>query len=286
MFSATMGICFLVLAAFSPRPSRATSDVPIPPFTPEESSFVLFAGAGFRLPIEEIAKLFESRTGLKVEASYAGSGCLIAQAELLGRGDVFIPGEESFMDQARGRGLVDQSTPLARIEPVVAVRKGNPLHIASLADLAQAGLRLGLGDPKSVAVGITAERWLADALPPDQVAAVKANVRTRALNVNELGSQLTLDALDAAIVWDATVPLFPELAALRLEGGAEHRAQITGAVLQFTRHPEEATQFMALLTSDEGRGIFLRFGYQPCVVASQNANVGHEAEPTTPASAR
>ncbi|MBK8229738.1 MAG: substrate-binding domain-containing protein [Candidatus Eisenbacteria bacterium] len=235
---------------------------PPPSFAPGDQAFIIFAGAGFRLPLEEAARVFGDRNGLEIEASFAGSGCLLAQAELLGRGDVFVPGEEIYVDQARSRGLVGATARLAFLEPVIAVPKGNPQGIVRLSDLARPGLRLGLGDPSSVAVGLAAERWIDDGLSSPMAAGVRANVRTRALNVNELGSQLALDALDAAVVWNATLPLFAALEAAPVEGGWDHRTVIVGATLNFARHPGEARAFLDFLSGPEGRAIFERHGYQ------------------------
>src|SRR5262245_2411023 len=67
---------------------------------------LVFAGAGFRSPVEEAARAFTEHTGIPVEATFAGSGCLLAQAELANRGDVFLPGELHYVRDAQERGLV------------------------------------------------------------------------------------------------------------------------------------------------------------------------------------
>ncbi len=229
----------------------------------EPRSLLVYSGAGFRLPIEQAARLFEEKGGVPIEATFAGSGCLLAQAELAGRGDVFIPGELHYLQQAQERGIAGDAVRIAYLLPVIVVGEGNPFAIDDLADLARSGLRLGLGDPQSVAVGIAAERWLAAELDEATRVAVLERVTTRALNVNELGSQLTLGALDAAIVWDATVPLFPTLVAIAPASSMEHRTLITGAVLKLSEHPDEAARFLSFLVSDEGRSIFRKLGYTP-----------------------
>lgn len=220
---------------------------------------VVYAGAGFRLPIEAAAERF--RHVAPAELSFAGSGCLLAQAELSGKGDVFIPGELLYIEQARARGLAGPPVPIAILRPVIAVARSNPLGIRGLADLARRGVRVGLGDPQSVAVGIVAERLLA---ARRDRAAILANVRTRALNVNEIGSQIALGALDAGIVWDATVPLFSgKLEAVTPPGMAGERSVVAGAVLATAANRGAAEAFLAFLASEEGAAIFRRFGYLP-----------------------
>lgn len=245
-------VALAILAALPPLPARAATE-----------PLVVFAGAGFRLPIEDAARAFTTRSGTPVELTFAGSGCLLAQAELSGRGDVLIPGELHYLAQAQERGLAGRGVSLAYLRPVIAVRAGNPLGIRGLADLGRANLRLGLGDARSVAVGMVAERWIAKELSPRERAAVLGNVRTRALNVNELGSQLALGALDAAIVWDATVALYEDLAAVAPASGLAHRALVTGAVLSIAKQPEAGARFLSFLAGPEGAAIFRARGYQP-----------------------
>lgn len=229
---------------------------------PQEALFV-YCGAGFRLPVEAIAEEYEATHGTKIDLTFAGSGCLIAQAELGERGDLFIPGEAHYMDRASERGLISRAEPVAYLHPVIAVRSGNPRALDDLEDLAAPGLRLGLGDPTSVAVGIAAERWLAGELAPEMVAAIQGNVITRAINVNELGNQLALGGLDAAIVWDVTLPLFPDLEAIAWESGIRYRTLITAGSLAMSRHPEETARFLAFLTGPRGDAIFAAHGYEP-----------------------
>ena len=230
---------------------------------------IVYAGAGFRLPVERAARLFAEREGIPVEATYAGSGCLLAQAELAGRGDVFLPGEIHYAEQARARGLAGDLIPVAWLRPVIALRRGDRHSVERLEDLARPGLRLGLGDPRSVAVGVAAEAWLEDALDEKTAAAVRANVTTRAINVNELGTQLALGAIDAAIVWDATVPLYDGLRSVAPESGRRHRTRITGTVLSMSARPDAAARFLELLAGADGAAIFRSLGYEPWSAAGE-----------------
>lgn len=224
---------------------------------------LVYAGAGFRLPIEAAAKAFAVREGFPVETTFAGSGCLLAQAELAGRGDVFIPGELHYLNQACQRKLASSTISLAYLRPTIAVARGNPRGVNSLDDLARPDVRVGLGDPASVAVGIATEGWIEATLDPTTREEIRRHVRTRALNVNELGAQLTLGAIDAAVVWDATLALFPALEAVPVESSREHRTVICAGALEMSAWPNETQRFLAFLTGPEGRAIFREHGYEP-----------------------
>jgi len=229
----------------------------------EKRALLVYAGAGFRPPIEDAAAAFERKHDAHVELTFAGSGCLLAQAELAGRGDVFIPGEMHYLEKAQERGIASHAVRIAYLAPVIAVRKGNPKEVHGLADFSRPGVRVGLGDPQSVAIGLVGERWLRATLGESGLAGVHANVTTRALNVNELGSQLSLGAIDAAIVWDATVSLFSDLESVVPENAREFRTLIAGSVLSMSKQPQLASEFLAFLISDEGRAIFRARSYKP-----------------------
>jgi len=243
----------------------------------ERTTLAVFAGAGFRLPIEAAVEAYEARSSVdvEVEVTFAGSGCLLAQAELAGRGDVFIPGERHYLDQARERDVAGDAVSIAYLQPVIAVPRGNPASISGLADLGRPELRVGLGDPRSVAVGVATERWMTATLDDATRAAIGANVQTRAINVNELGSQLTLGALDAAVVWDVTVPLFDALEMVAPSSATPHRTVISGGVLTFSRHPRESARFLAFLAGPDGAAIFAAHGYEPAgAMGTDDAGAG------------
>jgi molybdate transport system substrate-binding protein len=268
--SRVLGLLALI-AAMGPTGTAASAEPAAGPAGSREPLFV-YCGAGFRLPVEAIAREYETARGTAVDLTFAGSGCLIAQAELGERGDLFIPGEEHYMEKARERGLITTVAPVAYLRPVVAVRPGNPHRLHTLQDLATPGLRLGLGDPQSVAVGLAAERWIAGELPAATAAAISRNVITRAINVNELGNQLALGGLDAAIVWDVTLPLFPDLEAVTVESGAGYRTLIIAGSLAMSRQPEEAAAFLDFLTGPRGDAIFAAHGYEPAGDATSAAS--------------
>ena len=226
-----------------------------------DDALFVYVGAGFRLPVEEVASRFREETGVSVELSFAGSGCLLAQAALSRRGDLYMPGEEFFMAQAREQGLITREADIAYMRPVILVPRGNPKNIEGVADLGRPGLRVGLGHPLATACGISAEEVLRGL--PSQ-ARVRANVIMNALNVNELGTAVALKALDAAIAWDATADLFRlDTEALAIPPKIGKPTTIPLGILSFTRRPEEARRFLEFMGDEQGGvAVFKEHGYE------------------------
>jgi molybdate transport system substrate-binding protein len=222
-------------------------------------SLLVHAGAGIRPPLDELGTAFEKETGIRVDYSYKGSGCLLADICFSKRGDLYIPGELFYIEQARKRGFITGERVAAQMATVLIVQKGNPKAIRGLRDLGRPGLRVGLGDPSAVAAGRAANQCLVKA---GMLKQVEKNVVMSALNVVELGIGVKLRHLDAAIVWEATAHLFKkQVEILPLPEKWRVECPIPVAVLKFSRHPKEARQFMSFLASKAAARVFLKHGY-------------------------
>ena len=119
------------------------------PRKPHSAPILVHCAAGLRMPVEELARQFETETEVPVQLQFGGSQQLLASILTAKRGDLFIPGDDSYLAKAE----VAETLPLAQMDVVVVVRKGNPLKVATLADLMQPAVRVALPDPDSAATG-------------------------------------------------------------------------------------------------------------------------------------
>ncbi len=226
-----------------------------------EKTLLVHAGAGIRPPLDELGEMFERETGVAVDYSYKGSGCLLADICFSRKGDAYIPGELFYIEQAGERDLIAKSRVVAQMATVVIVQKGNPKGMEGLEDLTRRGMRVGLGDPKGVAVGRAASEALTKA---GLVKQVEKNVVMSALNVVELGIGVKLKHLDAAIVWDATAHLFKgEVEMIEMPEKWRVDCPIPVGVLKFSSQQKEAERYMNFLATEEAQKVFLKHGYGP-----------------------
>jgi molybdate transport system substrate-binding protein len=224
---------------------------------------LIFAGSACKQPLDEAARAFQQRTGIPVTLTYGGSGTLLSQMILAKTGDVFIPASQDFMDTAETKGAVDPSTrrTIAYLLPVIAVRKGNPLAISTLEDLAAPGRRVGMGNPDSVVVGTMASEILRKAGLWDRV---QPNVVVQAKSADDLASILALGQVDAVIGWDVFDTWWPEkITVIPLPAGQLTRVgSIVAAITTYTTARTDAQRFLDFVTSAEGQAIFSRNGFQ------------------------
>ena len=222
----------------------------------------LYAGAGLRLAVEELVAEFEKQTGLTVEPDYGGSGMILARAKTEDDGDLFLPGDVSYVDALQEQsGRVESRSQVAWFVPVILVQPGNPRNIRTVADLARDDVKVALGRlEKGPAVGkLSAEIFARAGLDRTKLDTMDA------ATVNELGNWVAMKTVDAAIVWRAiAVNLVAKGQAEFVEIPREKNvfSNITLAVMTTSKRQADAQKFVDFMTSEKGRAILKEKGYR------------------------
>jgi molybdate transport system substrate-binding protein len=230
-----------------------------PPKTGDKALF-MFCGAGLREAAEDLIAGFQAKTGAKIEPTYTGSGCLLAQITLSESGDLYLPGEDYYMDMAQKRGYVTASRTVAYFVPVIMVQKGNPKGIHSLQDLMQPKVRVGIGEPKACAIGdFTPKVLAANGIAMEQF---EKNVTAQFATAPELGNALKLGGVDAIIQWDALAhPYLDAAEVVPIPTTEKTVSSIPLGVLKFSQQPELAKQFLDFVAGPEGQALFRKRHY-------------------------
>lgn len=236
-------------------PARSVS-----PAETDRPRLLLYCGAGIRPAADEIVKAFELAHGVTIECDYDGSERLLARTKLSGLGDVYMPGDVHYVEQASEQGLVTAHKNACFFIPVILVQKGNPKKIQSLVDLTRPGLDVGLGNPDVCAIGRKSLKlFQKNGIAPDDV---QKNLRFQALTVNDLGNHIKLKQLDAVIVWDAMAAYFAADAdVVEIPREKNVISTVAAGVLKSSECPELATKLVEFIASDEGKAIFQKHHY-------------------------
>jgi len=219
----------------------------------------LYCGAGIRPFAEPVIEAFQEKNpGIRVEASYAGSGCLLSQLTFAKRGDLYMPGEDFYLDQARKRDFIAYEELIGYFQPVILVAEGNPKSVETLEDLTREDVKIGLCEPEIAAVGVAARDLLQEA---GLYESVLRKDPAHAGNVPELGNWVQLGTLDAAIVWNVTAAqIQEETDSVEIPREYWEPSEIYMGVLTFTKHPEAAKAFVDFCASEEGQAIAAQKG--------------------------
>jgi molybdate transport system substrate-binding protein len=187
---------------------------------------------------------------------------VLSQMALSRSGDVYIAPEQSFMDAALEKQAVRTETvrSIAYMVPVIAVKKGNPKNILTLADLARPGVRVAVTRPETTLLGKYAPEIFRQA---GLAEAIEENVITQAARPDNLLTMLVMGQVDAGIIWHFYQFQAPEeieniyLPPEQLVGIGEMQAAVT----TYNQDEELAQQFIDYLTSADGQAVFKRLGY-------------------------
>jgi molybdate transport system substrate-binding protein len=228
----------------------------------ETEAITAFVGSASKPAMDEAIQVFKEETGIEVFANYGGSGTMLSQIELSKSGDLYIPGSPDYIIKAEQKGvIVPESTEIiAYLIPVIAVQKGNPKNIKSLADLAKPGVEVGIGNPEAVCLGLYAVEILEyNNLLED----VSKNIVTHAESCSKTAALLSLKSVDAVIGWDVFHDWDPDnIDVVYLSHEQLPRiAYIPGALTGFARDRENAQKFLDFLVSPQGQEIFGKWGY-------------------------
>ena len=243
-----------------PKSQGATSNPPIISMTGKE--IWVFAGSASKPALDETASSFEEQTGIKVYVTYGGSGTVLSQMELSRSGDVYIPGSPDYMMKAESKGLIDPATTkiVAYLIPAINIQPGNPRSIQSLSDLGKPGVKVGIGNPTTVCVGLYAIEILDKS---NLLSAVYKNIVTQASSCDNTATLISLKSVDAVMGWSVFRDWDPQnIDTVNLQPEQIPRlAYIPAAISSFAKEKDAANDFIDFLTSTAGNHIFRKWGY-------------------------
>ncbi len=254
-------LCVLLCAA-ALMASNALSGNTASAAAPKKIRLMAFVGSASKPPAQEAKTVFEKKhPNITIDMTFGGSGTLLTQMTLEETGDVYMPGSDDYMDKAEKQKAVIPKTRkiVAYLVPTICVQHGNPKSIKALADLARPGVTVGLAQAGAVCLGDVSDGILKAAGLEEQV---KKNCLTYARSCEQTEQLLQLGEVDAIIGWDSfkswapdkidLVPIAPKLVRVR---------NVPAAVAVYSQQRRASEQFIAFLTSKEGKSIFSKHGY-------------------------
>ena len=214
-------------------------------------SLLLYCAAGMRYAVEPLVESYQKQFGVKVQVQYGGTNTLLSQLEVTQTGDLFLAADESYVEQAREKGLVNEVFPLAIMKPVVAVKAGNPLGIHTASDLLREEVKVAVGEPEAAAVGKLTQRLFSAS---GHWTGLQERVQRAGVfkpTVNDIANAVKLGSVDAGIIWDSTVVQYPELQSVALAELDAGLSRIELAVCRFARDPTAALRFARYAAAEE-----------------------------------
>ncbi len=221
-----------------------------------------FAGSASKPATEELVRLFEAETGHTIKLFLGSSGNLLSQMKIAHRGDVYFPGSPDYMKIAVQDGIVTPESEriVTYLIPAINVQRGNPKGIKELRDLAGKDIRVAIGNPHHVCVGLYAVEIL---FYNNLATEVRPRIIGHTDSCANTANIVAVGGADAVLGWRVfefwnpekieTVPLRPDQ--------MPRISYMPIAVSTFSRNAELAGRLVEYFCSEKGKRIFEKWGY-------------------------
>jgi molybdenum ABC transporter molybdate-binding protein len=234
------------------------SDSSAKPSGSAQRALLVHCAASLKAPVEMIAKDYEAKHGVTVRLQFGATQTLLSSIEVSKTGDLFLPADDSYFAAATAKQLVSTTIPMASQTAVLAVAKGNPKGVKSLADLQRADVRVALANPEAAAVGKLTRAALG--VPAWEALAKKAALM--AATITEAANSIKAGAADAAFVFDSTLAQYPEFEQVTVPELATATAHVGVGLLTCAKDSAEAMRFARFLAaSDAGLPVMKKSGF-------------------------
>ena len=172
----------------------------------EKPDLILYSGGVNRPAIEKLLKQFADREGINITTVFNGCGILCATMKAMSTSpngrfpDAYYACDLCFVPPVAAQ--FPEAVLLTETDIGIVVKKGNPRAVKTLADLAQAELKVGLCNAEQSTLGYMTRGMLKSSGLNDSV---QKNVVSQVPTADSLIAQMRVGALDAAVVYRVNV---------------------------------------------------------------------------------
>jgi molybdate transport system substrate-binding protein len=229
----------------------------------EPGQLNVYAASSLTEAFADLEIAFEAlHPGVDVAVTYAGSQVLRLQIEQGAAADVFASANVEHMQALIDADLVRERLLFAHNDLVIITPPDNPSGIEELGDLSSAQ-RLVIGTA-NVPVGQYAREVLRRAAPSHEEgfeAIVMSRVASEETNVRLARAKVELGEADAAIVYRTDAGSSDQVRVVDIPRDVNVLADYVIGVVSSTPNREAAEAWVALVMSEQGRGVLERHGF-------------------------
>ncbi|MFW8601822.1 molybdate ABC transporter substrate-binding protein [Desulfobacterota bacterium M19] len=219
-----------------------------------------YLAASMSRPGREIVKRFNERHHpFTVILITGGSGQLLSKIISAGRGDLYTPAAITYAAKAEKLGLLKNYRPLIAQTPVFALSTADRQKIHSWSDLSKPGIRIGLGNPGTMALGKSYE-LIKKKMRPQSRTGIARNKVVEAVNVSQIISYLKANIIDAGIAFNSTAKA-NNLTYIEIPAACNHTEIAPLIRLKSEKSSKNSVLFTAFILKH--MNIFKKYGFKP-----------------------
>ncbi len=243
--------------------TSACGAIPAPSASLRDASdeLVVAAAADLTPAFQEIGKLFEEQTGVRVVFNFGSTGQLAQQIERGAPFDLFYAANKLFIEDLNNKGMViaDTMEIYAQGRITLWTRSDSSLKPERVEDLADPVYqRIAIANPEHAPYGQAAQEALERAGVWDAIQSrlVFGENVAQTLTLADTGNvDVAIVALSLSIQSNGNWMLIPDTL------HPDHPLLQMAAVVAGTQREQEARQFIAFVNSPEGHAIMKKYGF-------------------------
>ncbi len=224
---------------------------------------LIYTGITMADAVVEIKDIYESNYACRASIMYGASGYLKSVINVNKVGDIYLPGNKSYIDAFAEDRIVTKVIDVGFNTLSMFVKKGNPLLLnGDLAQLTNKSLRLNLGALDAGSVGKETFKLIRNL---DYFDDIILNVNTFSADSKGLVAAMKNDEADITINWLATGFIDDNssfMEPVKINSEYVSKVPIAIGLLKYSTSFNCANQFLDVVDSDEGKAVFKRYGFR------------------------
>ncbi len=227
-------------------------------------TLIFYCGITMVKPIKEMAKVIEKKHNCTIKISQGGSQDLYDAIKYSKRGDLYLPGSNSYRIKNLKDGFLLDTQYIGYNQAAIFVQKNNPKNIQSLDALSNKNIASILCNPKSGSIGQMTSKILTKAKGEEFLLNAYDDASQVGSDSRNLNYALINKQADVSINWKATA-LWEQnstyIDTIVLDETIAPKKKLFINLLRFSKHPEIAKSFMKYASSSEGQAIMKKYGF-------------------------
>lgn len=265
-----LAVCVLLVSVWGcekPAPESPTNAPKQTEAKKLSGEITLSAATSTKEAIEEIAKAYESKTGVKVKVNLGPSSSLANQILEGAPAQLFLSANRQWASKVEEAKLAKELSPLLTNDLVLIVPEGNPAGVKEPKDLASDAVKKIALAGEKVPAGLYAEQVLKKLELLDGL--VNGGKIARGQDVRNTLQFVERGEAEAGIVYSTDV-----LAGSKVEVVHKFDKQLHDEIayvlvlLNSSENADAAKDFYDYLQSDEAQAVFSQYGFQKLTTAT------------------
>lgn len=223
------------------------------------SELYWYLASSLAKPGKEIVEKFNKKNqSCQVFLIIGGSGQLLSKLYLSKKGDLYTPASTAFLKQAVNLKIVKSQKPLLKQKPVFGISSSGISKIDSFWDLKKPGLKIALGNPKTMALGKSYLK-IEQRMPGDLASGIRKNMSVLAINVTQIVNYILLDVVDTGTIF-AAMAQANNIPFVEIPPQYNHLSQAYLIQLVFSDRADQLVEFEEFVVNQSE--IFIKHGFK------------------------